>query len=75
MASSRYPMAMARDKLLPDKLAKLGKFKTPTYAVVLTGAIMIGFITFLDATGIAKLASAFQLLIFMLVNTALACHF
>ena len=70
MASSRYPMAMARDKLLPDQLAKLGKFKTPTYAVVLTGAIMICFIVLLDATGIAKLASAFQLLIFMLVNFA-----
>ncbi|MDD7984093.1 amino acid permease [Lentisphaera marina] len=68
MAASRYPMAMARDKLLPDGLAKLGKFKTPTMAVVLTGVIMICFILLLDATGIAKLASAFQLLIFMLVN-------
>ena len=70
MASSRYPMAMARDKLLPDQLAELGKYKTPTYAVVLTGVIMIAFIIGLDATGIAKLASAFQLLIFTLENFA-----
>jgi APA family basic amino acid/polyamine antiporter len=70
MASSRYPLAMARDKLLPDQLSNLGKFKTPTNAVVLTGVIMIAFIVLLDATGIAKLASAFQLLIFMLVNLA-----
>ena len=70
MASSRYPLAMARDNLLPSKLSKLGRFSTPTNAILLTGAFMIFFIVILDAEGIAKLASAFQLFIFMLVNCA-----
>ena len=70
MASSRYPYAMAKDNLVPERFAKLGKFGTPTSAVLLTGALMIFFILVLDAKGIAKLASAFQLFIFVLVNLA-----
>ena len=70
MAASRYPMAMARDSLLPEKFAKLGRYNTPTNATLLTGLIMIFFIIVLNAEGIAKLASAFQLLIFMMVNIA-----
>jgi len=70
MAASRYPFAMARDRLLPERLAKLGKHKTPSTAIITTGIIMIVFILLLDAEGIAKLASSFKLLIFMLVNLA-----
>ena len=70
MASSRYPYAMAKDNLVPERFAKLGKYGTPTSAVLLTGALMIFFILVLDAKGIAKLASAFQLFIFVLVNLA-----
>lgn len=70
LAASRYPMAMARDHLLPPRFARLGKFRTPTTAILLTGGMMIGCILLLDAEGIAKLASAFQLFIFILVNLA-----
>ncbi|MCH2175106.1 MAG: amino acid permease [Lentisphaeria bacterium] len=70
MAASRYPLAMARDRLLPDKFANLGKFDTPTSAILFTGILMIFFIVLLDAEGIAKLASAFQLFIFILENMA-----
>ena len=70
MAASRYPFAMARDRLLPEKFASLGRFKTPVTAIVATGGLMIFFIVVLDEEGIAKLASAFQLFIFMLVNLA-----
>ena len=70
MASSRYPLAMSRDKLLPDRFAKLGKYNTPTAAILLTGLLMIFFIIVMDAEGIAKLASAFQLFIFMMENVA-----
>lgn len=70
MAASRYPYAMARDRLLPDRFSKLGKYRTPTAAILLTGAFMIFFILVLDAKGIAKLASSFQLFIFGLVNLA-----
>lgn len=70
MSASRYPLAMARDRLLPAGLANLGRFQTPVSAILLSGALMIVFIVVLDAEGIAKLASAFQLFIFMLVNLA-----
>jgi amino acid transporter/mannitol/fructose-specific phosphotransferase system IIA component (Ntr-type) len=70
MSASRYPLAMARDKLLPGTLSRLGRFQTPTLAIIATGGLMIFFILVLDEEGIAKLASAFQLFIFMLVNFA-----
>ncbi|NNE70871.1 MAG: amino acid permease, partial [Rhodothermales bacterium] len=70
MSASRYPLAMARDNLVPGVLGKLGRFQTPTPAIVATGALMIVFILVLNEEGIAKLASAFQLFIFGLVNLA-----
>ncbi|MFK7959844.1 MAG: amino acid permease [Phycisphaerales bacterium] len=70
LAASRYPLAMARDHLLPPRFATLGRFQTPTPAILVTGALMIVCIAFLEAEGIAKLASAFQLFIFILVNLA-----
>ena len=70
LAASRYPFAMARDQLVPQMFAKLGRFRTPTPAILLTSGLIILFIVFLDEEGIAKLASAFQLFIFILVNLA-----
>jgi len=70
MAASRFPMAMARDRLLPPALARLGRFRTPTVAILTTGGLMVAFILLLDPEGIAKLASAFQLFIFIMVNMA-----
>ncbi len=70
MSASRYPLAMARDRLVPDRFTKLGRFGTPTSSIILTAGLMILCILALDVAGIAKLASAFQLIIFMLVNLA-----
>ena len=70
MSASRYPYAMAKDRLVPDKLAELGRFKTPTISIVLTVAVMIAVIAIFDVASVAKLASAFQLLLFMLVCAA-----
>ena len=70
MSASRYPLAMARDRLIPDTFAQLGRFRTPVPAILLTTGLMIFCILALDEEGIAKLASAFQLFIFMLVNFA-----
>ncbi len=70
MSASRYPLAMARDRLLSPVLARIGRFHTPVPAIVLTGGLMIVCIVALDVEGIAKLASAFQLLIFLLINVA-----
>ena len=70
LSASRYPLAMARDRLVPARLAHLGRFGTPTPAILLTSALMVFIILVLDVEGIAKLASAFQLLIFGLVNVS-----
>jgi APA family basic amino acid/polyamine antiporter len=67
MSASRYPYAMAKDKLVPDGLAKLGRYKTPTISILLTVGIMVIVIQLFDVQSVAKLASAFQLLLFMLV--------
>lgn len=70
MSASRYPYAMAKDRLVPERLAELGKFKTPTLSILLTVAVMIAVIILFDVKSVAKLASAFQLLLFMLVCAA-----
>lgn len=68
LAASRYPMAMARDSLVPTRFEQLGRFGTPTLAILLTGAVMITLIIGLDISAMAKLASAFQLLLFALLS-------
>jgi amino acid transporter/mannitol/fructose-specific phosphotransferase system IIA component (Ntr-type) len=68
MSASRYPLAMARDKLMPDTLTDLGRFATPTKAIVATAVLMIVTILFADVATVAKLGSAFQLIIFALIN-------
>lgn len=68
LAASRYPMAMARDSLLPERFEGIGRFGTPTFAVVTTTAVMIALIVLLDISALAKLASAFNLLLFVLLN-------
>ncbi len=70
LAASRYPLAMARDNLISPRFAKLGRFKTPTLALLATGALMVLAISTLNVLSVAKLASTFQLLIFALVNLA-----
>ena len=70
LAASRYPFAMARDRLVPSVMAKLGRFQTPVPAILLTTGLIILIIIALDEEGIAKLASAFQLFIFILINFA-----
>jgi len=70
LSASRYPLAMARDGLVTEKLGRIGRFGTPVPAVVATSILMIGVIVALDVEGIAKLASAFQLMLFGLINVA-----
>ncbi len=70
LSSSRYPLAMGRDHLLPPMFRRLSKFGTPTNAIYLTLATIILIILLFDPMRIAKLASAFQLLMFALVCLA-----
>jgi APA family basic amino acid/polyamine antiporter len=70
LAASRYPLAMARDRLLPGRLEHVGKSGAPILGIVLTGAVMIVFILALPLADVAKLGSTFNLLVFGLVNLA-----
>ncbi len=70
MSASRYPLAMARDHMLPRRFAHVGRSKTPGCAIVVTAVLMIIVILTLDVVNVAKLASAFQLMVFGLINLA-----
>lgn len=71
LSSSRYPFAMSRDRLVPTSFATVSeRFGTPTKAITLTGVIVLVLIAFVPILEIAKLASAFQILVFVLVNLA-----
>ena len=70
MSASRYPYAMAKDKLVPDRLSQIGKYGTPTFAIIVTVFAMIAVLLLFDVASVAKLASAFQLLLFGLVCVA-----
>jgi mannitol/fructose-specific phosphotransferase system IIA component (Ntr-type) len=67
LSASRYPMAMSRDHILPPIFKRLDNRNIPIVALLLTTISIIIFLLLLDPTKIAKLASAFQLLMFGLV--------
>jgi hypothetical protein len=66
LASSRFPFAMSKDKMMPGFLGLVNsKFMTPV-AAILTTSLLIGLaIVYLDVIKIAKLASAFKVLMFI----------
>ncbi|MEM0964231.1 MAG: amino acid permease [Bacteroidota bacterium] len=70
LSASRYPLAMARDQLITRRLGAIGRFHTPAPAIVVTGTAILLCILLLDVEGVAKLASAFNLLVFGLINLA-----
>jgi amino acid transporter/mannitol/fructose-specific phosphotransferase system IIA component (Ntr-type) len=70
MAASRYPLAMARDRIFPDRFAATGRLGTPTAAIVLTCSLLVVFLLVLNVEEVAKLASALQLVLFGLINVA-----
>jgi amino acid transporter len=70
MSSSRYPMAMSRDQLLPKGFASVSRFGTPLVSILLTVGVIVFIILALDPLRIAKLASAFQLMMFALLCLA-----
>jgi len=70
MSASRYPLAMSRDHLLPGAFRRLSRHGTPVNGILSTLLVTVLIILFLDPLRIAKLASAFQLLMFALVCLA-----
>ncbi len=70
LAASRFPFAMAIDELLPKFMGKIhSKYLTPVVTIILTCFVMALVILFLDVEKIAKLASAFMVTMFILVNS------
>ena len=71
LSSSRYPFAMSRDQLAPPSLSEVSdRFGTPLNAITLTGGVLLVLIAFVPILDIAKLASAFQIMVFALINVA-----
>ncbi|MDS0220590.1 amino acid permease [Haloarcula sp. S1AR25-5A] len=72
LSSSRYPFAMSRDQLAPPSLSTVNeRFGTPVTSITLTGIVLLALIAFVPILDIAKLASAFQIMVFALINVAL----
>ncbi|MGB0347707.1 MAG: APC family permease, partial [Balneolaceae bacterium] len=68
LSASRYPLAMSRDGLLSPVFQTIGRFKTPHTSVIVTTIIMAAVLLLFNVEAVAKLASAFQLLLFGLIN-------
>ena len=70
LAASRYPLALSRDHLLPRFFQKLSRWGTPLLAIITTVGTIILILVIFDPTGIVKLASAFQLMVFSFICLA-----
>ena len=70
LSASRYPFAMSRDLIVPAAFQKVNASGVPVRSTLLTVGIIVATLVFFDATKIAKLASAFQLMMFALVCLA-----
>lgn len=70
MSASRYPLAMSRDFMMPGFLQRLSKNGMPFPSILFTVATIVIILLVLDTSKIVKIASAFQLLMFMLVCVA-----
>ncbi|MCU4926978.1 amino acid permease [Halobacteria archaeon AArc-dxtr1] len=72
LAASRFPFAMARDGLVPPRLEDVSdRFATPVNAIALTGAVMVVLVSVFPVQQIAQFGSAFQILVFILLNIAI----
>ncbi|MGA1819713.1 MAG: amino acid permease [Thermoplasmatota archaeon] len=71
LAASRDPMAMGEDQLLPSAFAKVSRFGTPWFSIIVTTSFMIGVIALTDVKQLAEYASTLKLMLFILANLAL----
>ena len=71
LAASRFPFAMSRDLLLPSIMGRVHpRFLTPYISILLSAFIIALAIVLLDVVKIAKLASAFMLIVYIVENVA-----
>ncbi|WP_265108222.1 amino acid permease [Halosolutus halophilus] len=74
LASARINFAMGRDKIVTNWLNEIHpNFATPYRSILVTGALIIAFITFLgrDIEVLAKAASVLHLIVYALMNVGL----
>jgi APA family basic amino acid/polyamine antiporter len=72
LSSSRFPLAMSRDDLLPDSLGTIdSRFKTPRNSILLTGGVLVLLIAFVPVITLAEMASAFIIFVLSIINIAL----
>jgi len=71
LAASRYPYALSRDHLMPQKISYvLPRFKTPVFSIILTGIfIMLSMLLKLDL--LVKAASSVVILTYILSHLSL----
>ena len=70
MAASRYPLALARDHLLPESISRCSRKGTPVTAILLTGAgIMIAVLLPLES--LVKAASTVILITYIATNLSM----
>lgn len=65
LTASRVPLAMSRDKMIPQIFAKSSKKGIPYVGILFTTAVMISVVLFFDLPRLAKIASLFMLLLFI----------
>ena len=71
MAASRYPLALSRDKLLPNWLSKTSvKTNTPVTAILLTSSV-IAVVMFLPLETLVKSASTVVILSYILAHISI----
>ncbi|MCU4752105.1 amino acid permease [Halobacteria archaeon AArc-curdl1] len=72
LTASRYPLALSRDRLFVPAFEYIHpRFKTPFVAILTTGAIIVLVVATMPVDDIAKMAGAFQILVYILVCGAL----
>jgi APA family basic amino acid/polyamine antiporter len=69
LATSRFPFAMSRDRLLPSFLSQVHPvYGTPVAGIVLIGIAIAVVILTVDIELVAKVASAIMILLYLAVN-------
>lgn len=64
-SATRYPLALARDRLIWSGFGRLDSRGVPRTSVLVTGGLLVVLVLVFDVKGIAKMASAFLLFVFM----------
>ena len=70
LSASRYPLAMARDHLVPLVFRRLGRHNTPTFAIIATTILIVIQVLALDPLVIAKYAGTTKMVLFALLCVA-----